>query len=90
MVSKIVQIGKVGSLAFSENDGVESLVASVSASAGGGDMAGVLKGSASLELDVSGLQLINLGFGIAEAKFPSLAPLMKAAQDAIDAELAKA
>lgn len=89
MFQKVIPLGEAGSLTIAESGGVAKLSASIGASLGGGAVAGVLKGSATLELDVGAQQLVDLGLDLAAAKFPSVAPLIAAAKSAIDAQLAK-
>lgn len=89
MFSKTIQAGPV-TLEFSEANEQIVMKASMSAQAGGGEAAGFLKGKASMEIDLEAAQIIDLGFGIAEAKFPSVAQYLKLAQAEIHALLTKA
>jgi hypothetical protein len=86
--SKTIALGSLGSLVVSESAGVAQLQLSVGDAIGGGQAAGVATASASVQAQVSAKQLIDLGFALAEAKFPSAASLIAAAQAAVDAELA--
>lgn len=88
--SKTLLSGDAGSLVVSEEAGTVKLALTGQLSLGGGEAAGVVSGKASVEVDLGAKQLIDLGFGLAESKFPAVASLLKAAQDVIDAELSKA
>lgn len=90
MFSKEIKLGDAGSLVVSESAGVAKVILSIGTSVGGGEVAGVLKGAASIEVDLGAQQLIDLGFDLAAAKFPALAGLIAAAKAGVDAELAKA
>jgi hypothetical protein len=88
-ISKQIQAGPA-LVNISEAAGIVTLQASLAQSVGGGQAAGALKASASVEIDIEVKQLIDLGLELAQAKFPAAAALIAAAQSAIDAELAKA
>lgn len=87
--SKVIPIGAAGSLTISEAAGVASVVLALSESIGGGSTAGVAKGSVSAQVDVSAVQLIDAGLGLAAIKFPSFAAELALLKAAVDAELAK-
>ena len=88
MISKTLASGPLGSLVVSEADAEFKAVASFSATLGGA-AAGAAKAVVSAEIDVEGKELIDLGFSVAAAKYPSAAPFIQAAQAEIDAILAK-
>lgn len=77
------------SITISSDGATASIDASVSASLGGGAVAGAVSVSNDTKITVEDQILIDAGFGIAEAKWPSVAPFLKAAQAEIDAQLAK-
>lgn len=87
--SKSLVSGPAGSIVVSEVGGELKLLASFGAVLGGGEAAGAAKAQASVELDVEGKQIIDLGLEYAMAKFPVAAALIGAAKDAIDAEISK-
>lgn len=89
MFTKTIQAGPVA-LEFSEANETITMKASMSAQAGGGEAAGFLKGTASMEVDLEAGQVIDLGFALAEAKFPAVAQYLKLAQAEIHALLQKA
>ena len=78
------------SVTVSEEAGVVALTLAVGESLGGGVASGVATVSASMKATISAAQIIDLGFSLAEAKFPSVAALLKEAQALIDAELKNA
>lgn len=86
---KTIPIGSAGQVDLSEAGGIATLKVSLAQAVGGGSMAGVAKASASVEVDVSAAQLIDAGFELAKAKFPSVALLIDEAKLLVDAELAK-
>lgn len=89
MYSKQIQAGPA-TINVSESAGIATVKLSMAVAAGGGDVAGFLKSSVSAEVDLSVQQLIDIGFGIAESKYPSIAQYLKLAQTEIDALITKA
>lgn len=87
--SKVIVSGKLGSVEVSEDGGVASLKGTVSAELGGGDVKGYIKVHNSTQIDLEVLELINVGFDLAAAKFPSVAAGIQLAKAAVDAEVAK-
>jgi len=85
---KTIVSGQLGSVSISESDGVATVSATAQASLGGGSVAGAATVNATVAVNLSAKQLIDAGFALAEAKFPSVAQYLKMAQDAIDAEIA--
>ncbi len=60
------------------------------ASLGGGELAGAVQAKSSNEVDLSVKQLLDVAAMAAEAKFPSVAPLIAAAVAELEALIAKA
>lgn len=87
--SKVIPLGSVGQLSINEDGGVGSVVLSVGGSIGGGSIAGVLKGKASVEVDANAKDLIDAGLLLCEAKFPAAASIIGVLKAAIDAEMEK-
>ncbi len=77
------------SVSISESAGVASLSASLSKSAGGGEAAGIVAVSGSLNLSLDAKHLIDLGLELAEAKYPSVASVIALVKAGVDAEIAK-
>lgn len=90
-MQKVIPIGdgSVGNVTVGVSQGVASLQVSLTAAAGGGKLAGVAKAQATIEVDISAKQLIDVALAAAQAEFPGAASLIAAAQAGIDAELAK-
>ncbi len=86
--SKQIISGEYGSVTISEAAGVATVAASANGALGGGSVAGVASVSATVAVNLSAKQLIDAGFALAEAKFPTVAPFLKMANDAMDAEIA--
>lgn len=84
----ILVSGKLGSISVQEAAGVVTLSAQSNVAFGGGQAAGAAALQAEIGIQLSAKQLIDLGFALAEAKFPSVAGALKGAQALIDAELA--
>jgi hypothetical protein len=87
--SKKIQVGPA-SLSISESAGAATVAISVDESLGGGSIAGVAKAKASAEIDVEAQVLIDAGFALAEAKWPTIAPYLKMAQVEIDSLVSQA
>ena len=88
-VSKTIPLGKIGSLTFAENSGVESIAVSLDGSLGGGEVAGFLTGKASIEADVQGIHLADIGLMILSSKYPQFAAEIALVKSSLDAEIAK-
>lgn len=86
---KEIQAG-IAKITIQESAGTASVAISIDQSLGGGEAAGVLKGSAEMRVELEADQLVDLGFELAEQKFPMIAPFLEAARVAIQLELKKA
>lgn len=89
MLNKQYPLGSAGQVSISESAGVVSISVSASHSAGGGSMEGIASASLSASVQLSAKQLIDAGFELAAAKFPSAASLILAAKAGVDEELSK-
>jgi hypothetical protein len=87
-MEKEIKLGEVGALVVKEEGGIASVKLSLTASIGGGEVAGALKGSVSAEVDLDAKILIDVGMELAAAKFPAVAGILKGAKAMIDKELA--
>jgi len=79
-----------GPVMISENGGEFKLTVAIAQSAGGGSVAGFVKGSANIEVDLESKLLIDAGLDIVSAKFPVIAGEVAALKALVDAEIAKA
>lgn len=86
---KVLIQGDVGSVQISESGGVACISASLSASAGGGNLKGVASVSASVAVNVSAVHLMDAGLDLAASKFPQFAAEVALIKAALDAEAAK-
>ncbi len=84
---KVVPIGTMGALTLNEAGGKGSLVLSIGGSLGGGSIAGVASGKASIELDVSAIQLADAALVLLEAKFPAMAGGIAVLKSLMDAQV---
>ena len=87
--SKELPIGEVGKLVISEEAGQASAKLVLSSEMGGGKVHGFAKASVSAELDLDSVMLIKVGFELAKAKYPTMAPYIAAAETALLVEIAK-
>jgi len=87
-VDKVIKVGSAGQIEIVVAAGVATVKVSLAAAAGGGEFAGVLKGSASIEVDVSEKELVDALAALAEKAVPALAPEIAAADAMVDANLA--
>lgn len=85
---KVIAIGSVGQLTISEVAGVATVKIGISDQAGGGSIAGAIKGQVSAEIDLSAIELIDAGMALIESKFPAAAPIVASVKAIIDAEAA--
>jgi hypothetical protein len=84
--SKVIQLGKAGSINISESAGVASVAISIS-EASGGSLANVAKGTLSAEVSVSAAVLIDALLGLVASKYPSSASLISGLEAIINAEI---
>lgn len=84
---KIIPVGEAGKLIISEEAGVAAIELQLGLQAGGGSLAGVAKLVSSTKLEIEAKQIIDAGFDLAAAKFPSIAAILKGAQEIIDKEI---
>lgn len=87
-ISKDLVSTPLAKVTVSEAGGAVKLQVELGADLGGGKAAGVLQGKATMELDVEGKQIIDLGLDLAAAKFPAAAAMIEAAKAIIDSQLA--
>ena len=85
----MIATGPSGSVVLNEKAGALSLVAQAKGSFGGGEVAAFAGVSASVEIDLSAIQLADAGLAALSAKYPSLAPTIALLKAAMDAEAAK-
>lgn len=89
-LKKEIALGTAGSVVILEDAGVVSVELALSESVGGGQVAGVVKGTVSAKVEVDAKLLIDAGLELAKLKFPAVAGMIDGAKALIDAELAKA
>lgn len=84
--SKVIQVGKAGSINISETAGVATVSVSLS-DVSGGSLENVVKGTLSAEIQVSAAVLIDAVLKLASSKYPSAAGLITGLEAIINSEL---